>query len=251
MKKLLIIFILLTNQIHGREIGETEITTEEGIEVYQKEKYYLLKKNVDIKSDNFNLIAQKVKAFFEKDLYDIVDIHSSGDVKLTSSKGIIAKGEIINFNIKSENIFIKGKKSYLNNVDFEMLSDESIYVDNLNGKFKLTGLNSKILTEETKISGSFIEGTYINIDGENVVQNLYVEDDTQVNIKTQTLNMYSLKGDYEKKTDTIELFENVKIFRGGELITGDYAKINTVDESYYVTSDDTKKVKVLLKKTDE
>ena len=55
----------------------------------------------------------------------------------------------------------------------------------------------------------------------------------------------------KKKTDTIELFENVKIFRGGELITGDYAKINTVDESYYVTSDDTKKVKVLLKKTDE
>ena len=172
-------------------------------------------------------------------------------MKLTSSKGIIAKGEIINFNIKSENIFIKGKKSYLNNIDFEMLSDESIYVDNLNGKFKLTGLNSKILTEETKISGSFIEGKYINIDGENVIQNLYVEDDTQVNIKTQTLNMYSLKGDYEKKTDTIELFENVKIFRGGELITGDYAKINTVDESYYVTSDDTKKVKVLLKKTDE
>ena len=132
-----------------------------------------------------------------------------------------------------------------------MLSDESIYVDNLNGKFKLTGLNSKVLTEETKISGSFIEGAYINIDGENVVQNLYVEDDTQVNIKTETLNMYSLKGDYEKKTDTIELFENVKIFRGEELITGDYAKINTVDESYYVTSDDTKKVKVLLKRTDE
>ena len=103
----------------------------------------------------------------------------------------------------------------------------------------------------TPISGSFIEGTYINIDGENVVQNLYVEDDTQVNIKTETLNMYSLKGDYEKKTDTIELFENVKIFRGEELITGDYAKINTVDESYYVTSDDTKKVKVLLKRTDE
>ena len=40
MKKLLIIFFLLTNQMHAREIGETEITTEEGIEVYQKEKYY-------------------------------------------------------------------------------------------------------------------------------------------------------------------------------------------------------------------
>jgi hypothetical protein len=28
----------------GRNIGETEITTEDGIEVFQEEKYYLIKK---------------------------------------------------------------------------------------------------------------------------------------------------------------------------------------------------------------
>ena len=74
MIRLLIIFCFFTTIINAREVGQTEITTEDGIEVYQKEKYYLLKKNVVIESDNFNLKADHVKAFFDKDLYDIINI---------------------------------------------------------------------------------------------------------------------------------------------------------------------------------
>ena len=251
MKKLLIILCLFTSLVEARDIGQTEITTEEGIEVYQKEKYYLLKKNVEIQSDDFSLKAQKVKAFFEKDLYDIVDIHSEGDVVLISSKGVEAKGKKIDFNIKNEDIYIEGEKSFLNNKDFEMKSNQSIKVNNLTGKFKLIGLNSQITTSDTIIIGSIIDGKYLNVNGENIVQTLHAEDKTQVNIKTKTLNMFSKKADFDRENDIIELFEKVKIFREGELITGDYARINTVDESYYVTSNTTKKVKVLLKRKDE
>ena len=51
----------------------------------------------------------------------------------------------------------------------------------------------------------------------------------------------------------IELFDKVKIIRDQESIIGDYAKINTLDESYKVTSKKSdKKVRVLLKeKKDE
>ena len=251
MKKLLIILCLFTSLVAARDIGQTEITTEGGIEVYQKEKYYLLKKNVEIQSDNFSLKAQKVKAFFEKDLYDIVDIHSEGDVVLISSKGVEAKGKKIDFNIKNEDIYIEGENSFLNNQDFEMKSNQSIKVNNLTGKFKLIGLNSQITTSDTIIIGSIIDGKYINVNGENVVQTLHAEDKTQVNIKTKTLNMFSKKAVFDRENDIIELFEKVKIFREEELITGDYARINTVDESYYVTSNTTKKVKVLLKRKDE
>ena len=251
MIKILQLLIILSIFINAKEVGQTEITTEEGIEVYQKEKYYLLKKNVEIQSDNFSLKAQKVKAFFEKDLYDIVDIHSEGDVVLISNKGLEAKGKKIDFNIKNEDIYIEGENSFLNNQDFEMKSNQSIKVNNLTGKFKLIGLNSQITTSDTIIIGSIIDGKYLNVNGENIVQTLHAEDKTQVNIKTKTLNMFSKKADFDRENDIIELFEKVKIFREGELITGDYARINTVDESYYVTSNTTKKVKVLLKRKDE
>ena len=66
--------------------GQTEITTDEGIEVFQKEKYYLLKKNVKIISDEFELKADLVKAFFDEDLYDIGEIYSNGNVILNIVK---------------------------------------------------------------------------------------------------------------------------------------------------------------------
>ena len=49
----------------------------------------------------------------------------------------------------------------------------------------------------------------------------------------------------------LEDFENVRIIRDKESITGDYAKINTLTESYKVTSNNTNKVKVLLKEKED
>ena len=72
----LIIFsvILIAYSFSGisKGIGETEITTDDGIEVFQNEKYYLLKKNVKITSDDFEITSDRVKANFEIDLYDIL-----------------------------------------------------------------------------------------------------------------------------------------------------------------------------------
>ena len=126
MIKLLIILFFLTSLTSAREIGQTEITTEEGIEVFQNEKYYLLKKNVIILSDDFELKADLVKAYFDKDLYDIISINSEGNVKLSSSKGIIAIGQKVNFDPKNENILILGTNSSLVYKDLFMKSEEKI-----------------------------------------------------------------------------------------------------------------------------
>ena len=40
----ILFIILFFNQASARELGETEITTEDGIEVFQDQKFYLLKK---------------------------------------------------------------------------------------------------------------------------------------------------------------------------------------------------------------
>ena len=92
-----------------------------------------------------------------------------------------------------------------------------------------------------KLSGFWIGqilGNYVGFPFEN----LYVEDKTEINIKTETLDMYSLKANYDKKNNIIELFDKVKIYRDSETISGDYAKINTIDESYKVTSKKSEKV---------
>ena len=106
MKYIITILIFFSFQTIGRESGQTEITTDDGIEVFNKEKYYLLKTNVKIISDEYELNADLVKAYFNKDLYDITRISSNGNVTLNSSKGIKATGEKIDFDIVNEDLQI-------------------------------------------------------------------------------------------------------------------------------------------------
>jgi len=246
-----IIVLFFATFLNARETGQTEITTEEGIEVFKQEKYYLLKKNVIILSDEFELRADLVKAFFDKDLYDITKIESKKNVVLNSSRGINASGSEIDFSIVDEVIKIKGEKSLLINKEMTMRSDGLIDVNNYKGIFKINGLNSNLKTSEVDISGYSIRGEFIEVNGQNEIQNLYVNDDNQINIKTETLNMFGLKAIYNKKDNIIELFDNVSIIRDNESISGDYAKINTLTESYKVTSKNSEKVKVLLNNTNE
>ena len=251
MKYIITILIFFSFQTIGRESGQTEITTDDGIEVFNQEKYYLLKTNVKIISDEYELSADLVKAYFNKDLYDITRIFSDGNVTLNSSKGTKASGEKIDFDIINEDLQIFGKNSLFINNKINMFSDKEIKINNINGNFMVNGPNSRLKSDTIDITGYLIKGKFSQIENINEVELLYVEDETQINIKTKTLDMYALRADYDKKINIIELFDNVKIFRDNESILGDYAKINTLTESYKVTSKESGRVKVLLDKTDE
>ena len=80
--------VLISFSVCGisKGIGETEITTDDGIEVFQNEKYYLLKKNVTITSDDFEITSDRVKANFEIDLYDITSLEAKGNSTLNAIK---------------------------------------------------------------------------------------------------------------------------------------------------------------------
>ena len=101
------------------------------------------------------------------------------------------------------------------------------------------------------MTGTSIKGNFENINNSNDIKNLNIEDEDQVNIKTKTINMYSKKAIYNKKDNLIELFENIIIDRNNETITGDYAKIDLLKESYKVSSKNTSnKVKIILDNND-
>ena len=250
---IIILFLLIShNSSFSRNIGETEITTEDGIEVFQNEKYYLLKKNVKIESDTFNLTGDLIKIFFEKDLYDIKIIDAVGNVKMVSdSYRIKANGENLVFIVKTEEISLKGLNSNLITEDTDMYSDGTIIVNNITGDFLIEGQNSSLDTEDIFIEGEYIEGNFSTNNENKEINLLNVLDKKIAYIKTDDTEMYSNKINYDKKTSLIELENNVKIIRGGETITGDYGTLDTATNSYKVKSKDSKKVKVIILNQDE
>ena len=248
----LIFFFQFTTDVYTREIGETEITTENGIEVYQNEKYYLLKKNVKINSDDFVLNGDNVKILFNKDLYDINYIEATGNVSLFSNTyNIEGMGEKLDFSIDEEIINIQGINSELITKDITMFSDKFIQVKNLSGKFLLKGPNSKIINDDIIIEAVFIEGIYQSIEGKNQIVFLNVYDETIAYIKNNNTEMYAKNIKFDEKTSIIQLEESVKIIRDGETITGDYGTLDTKNNSYKIKSNNSKKVRVVISNNDE
>ena len=255
MIKSIIIFILLIlsyKSALSRNSGETEITTEDGIEVFQEEKYYLLKKNVEILSDELKLNGQIVKIYFENDLYDIKKLVASDDVDFVSEQyNLKGKGENVEFNVSNQTVLIYGSNSELYLEDTEMLSDGKINVNNFKGTFFIDGPNSQLVSDDINITGSKINGIFEIIDDKRDISNLIVEDEKKLNIKTDDIIMFSKKAVYNKKKSIIELYEDVEIIRGNEIITGDYGILNTKKKSYKVSSKNSNKVKAIILGSDE
>ena len=253
MIKLIIFFLIIfVNYKYalGRNIGETEITTDDVIEVFQEEKYYLLKKNVEIVSDEFNLNGDLVKIYFEKDLYDIQELIASTGVIFNSNVyNIKGKGETLKFNIQNEEINVTGEKSELFLETTKMFSDGSITVDNLAGSFSIEGSNSKLISDAIFITGFIINGILVNENGTRAISNLEVHDENILSIITEDTEMFSKKAFYDKEKSIIELFDTVTIKRGGEIITGDYGVLDTSKNSYKVSSNNSNKVKVIISNT--
>ncbi len=238
---------LFTINAFSREIGETEITTDEGIEVFQKENFYLLKKNVKINSDNFVLNADKVRIDFKNNLYDIVELNADGNVRFDSEEfKIRGVGDKLKFQVKIEKLKIVGNNSQLTTQDVEMFSDGFIEVNNISGEFSLKGLNSKMVNENILIIADTIDGVFNNTDDVRKIIKLNVIDDKISYIKNNDTEMFAKKIYFSDNTSIIELIDSVTVIRDGEKISGDYGTLDTKNNSYKIKSNNKTKVKVII-----
>ena len=248
-----VIFIIVFSlNLTARENGETEITTEDGIEVFQNEKFYLLKQNVKIVSDNFTLRADEVKINFDKSLYDITELNANGNVDFSSSIfNIRGNGNILNFKIKIEELKIEGQGSELITKDVKMFSDGFIEVNNKNGNFSLKGLNSKLVNEGLTIKAQFIDGNFSDKEDKKDITFLNALDEQISYVRNNDTEMYAKKINFNNDSAIIELIENVTIIRDGEKITGDYGSLDTSNNSYKIKSNNQGKVKVIIQNNEQ
>ncbi len=243
----IISIFLFSLGIFAREDGETEITTEDGIEVFQNEKFYLLKKNVKIISDDFTLNADDVKIDFGDNLYDIIELNAKGNIDFFSNKfKIKGSGELLKFEVKIEKLKVEGQKSELITEDVKMFSDDFIEINNLNGEFSLRGKGSKLINENILIEAEEIDGIFSDLNNKREITFLKVFDKELSYIKNNETRMYAKKINYDNKNSIIELIDNVTIIRNEEKITGDYGTLDTTNNSYKIKSNNKSKVKVVI-----
>ncbi len=246
---LILLSLVISVNIYSRELGETEITADDGIEVFQDEKYYILKKNVKILADNFTLLGDLIKISFIKDLYDIQLIDAKGNVEFNSkTHNLKATGTSMIFILEDQEILIEGINSVLITQNSEMFSNGKINVNNLDNTFIIKGPKSSLKNDNIVIKGRYIDGKF---SANSEINQLTVEDENIAYVDTNNTEMYANKINYNKTNSLIELEKNVRIISKGEEITGDYATINMNNNSYKIKSKDSKKVKVIISNNNE
>lgn len=195
----------------------TVITADDGIEVFQIEKYYNVSKNVDLKSEDFDLKADNLKAYYDKDFYDLIKIIATGEVVIETNEGSIIKGDKVIYEIPDQKFDIMGSGNFVN--------------------------------ESLTIMGEKIIGSFFKVNDETVVKNVEAEDPKTVFIQNKEMKSYSKSAIYSKENEVLELFDNVKIIKGQEITTGDYANINILTNNYTIKSVDNK-VQLLINSED-
>ena len=94
-------FVIFSSICLAREFGGE--STQRMVLKFSNEKYYLLKKNVVILSDNFNLRADDVKINFDKNMYDIVELDAKGGVNFNSEEfKTQGSGQYLNLKVSLE-----------------------------------------------------------------------------------------------------------------------------------------------------
>ena len=223
MKKILLLLFLINSISSILKANEndnygTEITTDGGITLYQNNKYYELIDNVKINATNFDLSADNVIAYYKVDLYDLIKVIATGKAKIKTSDGAIISGDKVIYEIENGNFKIEG-----------------------NGLFK----NDKLTVKSKDIKGEIEE-----INDKKYIKNVEAKDDKRVYIQNNDMKSYSKSAVYSKTNDLLELFDEVKIMKGKEITTGDYATINIETNDYSIKSINNK-VKLLLSSEEE
>ena len=132
-----------------------------------------------------------------------------------------------------------------------MLSDGKIIVNNMSGSFSINGANSYLKSENISINGNNIAGIFDSNDQVSDIYKIEVNDENIAYVDTNNNEMFANIIKYNKEISLIELEKNVKIISDGETITGDYATIDTKNNSYKIRSDNSKKVRVLISNNNE
>ena len=87
------------------------------------------------------------------------------------------------------------------------------------------------------------------MNNETHVNDVKASDSKEVYIENKDMKSYSKSAIYLKENEVLELFDEVKIIKGTEVTTGDYANINLETNDYSIKSINNK-VQLLISSDD-
>ena len=157
----LFILLFIFEKAFANDYNSLIVEADNSIEYFEKEKYYLASGNAIATKNGVTLKADKIKAFFEKNINDneIKLIFGIGNVKISKNK-IRAEGNHVVYDLYNETIkFINGYQ-YFKTEDVFIESNKILLYDNKISTAKGKGKVKIILKKNIKIFADEVKAIF-------------------------------------------------------------------------------------------
>ena len=271
---LLILFVSFSDNLTGQQLftgtnngSPIEIFAEGGIEWHKNKKKYIARGNAKANKADLLVTSDVLEAIYEDDNdteSEITILKASGNVFIKNQKAQILGGNIATYNLKKEYFIVNGRK-------LELISNEDRLTSNSTIEF-WKNENIAIATGKAK---AYKNNKY-SIFADKLVWHLIDEKENDnkskgnqgyqikkilayknVIIETNNEIAYSNKALYNELSGICKLFGKVKLKKGDNFLTGEYAEMNLntgisklLPHPSKKTSETENRVKALIKKNE-
>ena len=271
---LLILFVSFSDNLTGQQLftgtnngSPIEIFAEDGIEWHKNKKKYIARGNAKANKADLLVTSDVLEAIYEDDNdteSEITILKASGNVFIKNQKAQILGGNIATYNLKKEYFIVNGRK-------LELISNEDRLTSNSTIEF-WKNENIAIATGKAK---AYKNNKY-SIFADKLVWHLIDEKENDnkskgnqgyqikkilayknVIIETNNEIAYSNKALYNELSGICKLFGKVKLKKGDNFLTGEYAEMNLntgisklLPHPSKKTSETENRVKALIKKNE-
>ena len=206
-----------------------EITAENGIEWHKNEKKYIATGNARAKQGDLTVTSDRLEAYYknsDKGEENIDIIKAIGNVKIKNKNAFIEGGKNASYFLGKEYFIINGENIKLKSKENKLYANKKIEFWRLENIAVATGNAVAKKKNEYTISANRL-AWYLEIIGKEKDYKIKkIIGFKNVKIVSENEIAFSDKALYNDNTELCKLFGNVKLKRGNNFLTGDYAEVN-------------------------
>ena len=206
-----------------------EITADNGIEWHKNEKKYIATGNAKAKQGDLIVTSDRLEAYYKdsgKDEENIDVIKAIGNVKIKNKNAVIEGGKNASYFLEKEYFIINGKNIKLKSRENRLFANKKIEFWRLENIAVATGNAIAKKKNEYTIRANRL-AWYLEIIGQEKDYKIKkIIGFKNVKIESENEIAFSDKALYNNVTELCKLFGNVKLKRGNNFLTGDYAEVN-------------------------
>ena len=235
-----------------------EISADNGIEWHKNERKYIALGNARAQQGDLVVNSDKLEAYYVSSNQNDDNIHTIkalGNVKIKNKSAIIKGGEKASYILDKEYFIINGKNLTLNSKEDNLSANRKIEFWKSENIAVATGNAIAKKKNEYTISANKLAWYLDLMDGKEDYKIKKIIGFENVKIESENEIAFSDKALYNGTTELCKLFGNVRLKRGNNFLTGDYAEVNLktgisklLPNPTNLLSNTEKKVKALISK---